>query len=97
MTLVRLFWNVKSSPTSCEADRPSCRKNVVPPVQLDWLLQAWKFGKVSGLTLGMPSCLAQSCPRVLGKTVARRRLYPRRASLIMVGLIDQVSESTTLR
>lgn len=36
------------------------------PVQLDWLLQAWKLGKVSGLTFGIPSCLAQSCPSVLG-------------------------------
>ena len=66
-------------------------------MQLDWLLQDWKFGNVSGLTLGMPSCFAQSCPMVLGKTVPRRRLYPKRASLIIVGLIDHVSESTTLR
>ena len=64
---------------------PAANKSVWP--EQSRFVQRPKFGIVSGPTFGMPSCPAQSWPRLSGDLVNLRRLYPSRISLIVVGLI----------
>ena len=53
-----------------------------------------KPGNVSSPTLGMPSFLAHPWPLASGTRVDLRRFIPRRTSLMVVGLMVQISDTT---